>query len=174
MKTVLCALFLLFAVSVQAEQCTYTQGYWKTHGPEGCQNGGNENAWPVTGLSLGNVVYSDTELCQILSEEPLMVSEDPSLIANGLIILSHQLIAVKLNCASGTDDSDVAGAIVQADFMIGDLVCPPIGTGWLHPATVGSLAQFLEYYNTGVIGPGHCDPTSVDVSSWGQVKALYR
>jgi cysteine-rich repeat protein len=116
--------------------CTLTQGYWKNHPTE----------WPVTSLALGNRTYSEAEALQVLGTP---VS------GNGLLSLAHQLIAAKLNVASGA--SDTAGtAIAQADAMIGNLVLPPIGAGYLAPSTTAPLAQALDDYNTGKTGPGHC------------------
>jgi len=85
--------------------CTFTIGYWNTHGPEGCQNGNNTNEWPVTSLTLGTVTYTDLELCSILNEPAQ---------GNGLVSLAHQLIATLLNEAQGADVSDVSGAIASA------------------------------------------------------------
>lgn len=44
--------------------CTFTQGYWKTHGP--VPTGNNTNVWPVTSLTLGTVNYTDLQLQSIL------------------------------------------------------------------------------------------------------------
>jgi hypothetical protein len=147
------------------QDCTYTQGFWKSHGPGDCQNGGNDNEWPVTSLTLGNVVYTDTELCAILNQPTQ---------GNGLISLAHQLIAAKLNIANGSDPTVVTATIASADPLIGNLVIPPIGGGFLAPNQTAALTQVLDDYNNGLIGPGHCPPTSVDQASWGQVKGLYR
>ncbi len=130
------------------EGCTYTQGYWKNHGPEGCANGNNENEWPVTSMTLGNVSYTDLDLCAILHTPAK---------GNGLIILAHQLIAAKLNAANGSDDTTIAGAVAAADALIGDLVVPPVGSGYLSPGDAVSLIVTLAQYNEGAIGPGHCD-----------------
>ncbi len=130
------------------EGCTYTQGYWKTHGPDGCVTGNNVNEWPVTSLVLGNVSYTDSELCSILNTPGG---------GNGLITLAHQLIAAKLNVANGSDDTAIAGAIVAADALIGDLVIPPVGGGYLSPSATTSLIITLTEYNEGATGPGHCD-----------------
>jgi hypothetical protein len=46
------------------EGCTFTQGYWKTHGP--IPTGNNVNTWPVTSLTLGTVTYTDLQLQAIL------------------------------------------------------------------------------------------------------------
>lgn len=131
-----------------AESCTFTQGYWKTHGPEGCATGMNQDEWPVTNLTLGTVAYTDLELCSILNKAAA---------GNGLISLAHQLIAAKLNVANGADDSDVADAIDAADALIGGLVVPPVGSGSLAPGATSALVAELTAYNEGATGPGHCD-----------------
>lgn len=126
--------------------CTYTQGYWKTHGP--LPTGNNVNEWPVTGLTLGSVAYTDFEL-QAIFDTPAG--------GNGLINLAHQLTAAKLNVANGADASDIAAAIAAADALIGGLVAPPIGNGSLSNSAVGALVDTLANYNEGAIGPGHCE-----------------
>jgi hypothetical protein len=126
--------------------CTFTQGYWKTHGP--IPTGNNSNEWPVTSLTLGTVSYSDLELLAIFNQPAA---------GNGLIALAHQLIAAKLNIAAGADGSDVAGAIVAADALIGGLVVPPVGAGSLAPSATSALTATLMNYNEGLTGPGHCE-----------------
>jgi hypothetical protein len=126
--------------------CTLTQGYWKTHGPTPA--GGNSNEWPVTSSTLGTVGYTDIELLSIF---------DTPAAGNGLIALAHQLIAAKLNIANGADGSSIAGAIAAADVLIGGLVIPPVGSGFLAPSATGALTTALTNYNEGAIGPGHCD-----------------
>lgn len=147
------------------QDCTFTQGYWKTHGPGDCVEGNNDNEWPVTSLFLGNVQYTDIELCAILHEQPQ---------GNGLVSLAHQLIATKLNIENGADPTDIASTVAAADAQIGDLVIPPHGNGFLHPSETDDNTQALDDYNNGITGPGHCPPTSVEAASWGQVKATYR
>jgi len=127
--------------------CTYTQGFWKTHGPIGCATGENTNAWPVSSLTLGSVSYTDLELCSILNTPAA---------GNGLIALAHQLIAAKLNVANGADSTDADVAIAAADALIGALVVPPVGAGTLPASATGSLITALATYNEGGTGPGHC------------------
>jgi hypothetical protein len=138
-----------------SQNCTYTQGYWKNH----------PNAWPVTSLTLGSVVYSKAQLLAILDE---------SVQGNGLVSLAHQLIAAKLNIAQGADPSAASAAIASADAMIGSLVIPPIGSGYLAPSQTSSTTQTLDDYNNGIIGPGHCGTVPTESATWGQVKALFR
>lgn len=123
---------------VRGSSCTYSQGYWRNH----------PNAWPLTSLTLGTVTYQAAELMAIL--------DDPAR-GNGLVILVHQLIAAKLNIANGADPSAVQQAVTDADNMIGALVVPPIGDGYLTPAQTGDLTETVTEYNEGTIGPGHCN-----------------
>jgi hypothetical protein len=123
---------------VGGSSCTYSQGYWRNH----------PNAWPVTSLTLGTATYQAAELMAIL--------DDPAR-GNGLVILVHQLIATKLNIANGADPSAVQQAITDADNMIGTLMVPPIGDGYLPSAQTGDLTETLTEYNEGTIGPGHCN-----------------
>jgi hypothetical protein len=130
--------------------CTYTQGFWKNHGPN--PSGNNSNEWDLNtqlnGMTLGSVTYTADQL-QMIFETPVK--------GNGLISLAHQLIAAKLNIANGADGSAVAGAIAAADALIGGLVIPPVGGGYLAPKTTSALTTALANYNEGKTGPGHCD-----------------
>jgi cysteine-rich repeat protein len=117
--------------------CTLTQGYWKNH----------PAAWPVSSVALGNRTYTKAEALSVFAQ-PVN--------GNGLVSLAHQLLAAKLNVASGATNA-VATEIAQADAMIGALVVPPVGTGSLPTSTTAALAQALDNYNTGATGPGHCD-----------------
>jgi cysteine-rich repeat protein len=119
------------------EGCTFTQGYWKNH-PE---------AWPVTSLSLGATVYTQEQLLAIF-DEPVA--------GNGLVALSHQLIAVKLNIANGAPDDEIADAVEDADALIGDLVTPPVGDGFLETSVTSELNDTLEQFNSE--GPEDCEP----------------
>jgi hypothetical protein len=129
----------------EPQTCTYTQGFWKTHGP--AAKGGNTNEWPVTSLTVGSVVYTDVQLQSIFDQAPG---------GNGLVSLAHQLIAAKLNVASGADATDVAAAIAAADLLIGANVIPPVGGGSLDPSVTSPLTESLADYNEGKTGPGHC------------------
>ncbi len=135
--------------------CTYTQGYWKTHPGD----------WPVLNLTLGTVNYTQAQLLDILNTPAG---------GNGLIILAHQLIAAKLNLAFGADPSGVAADVAAADALIGGLVVPPVGGDYLAPGATSALTQSLDDWNNGVTGPGHCGSTKTTPASWGQVKSIYR
>jgi hypothetical protein len=133
------------ACGTTGEGCTFTQGYWKTHGP--IPTGNNTNMWKVDSLTLGTVTYTDLQLQAIL---------DTPAKGNGLIALAHQLIAAKLNVANGADPSAIAATIDAADALIGGLVIRPVGAGSLKPDVTSALTEVLAQYNEGGTGPGHC------------------
>jgi len=137
------------------QNCTYTVGYWKNH----------PGAWPTSSLTLGTVVYTAAELLSILNEPAN---------GNGLIILAHQLIAAKLNILNGADGSYISATIAAADAQIGALVVPPVGAGYLDPATTSANAHTLDDWNNGITGPGHCGSTPTTPATWGKIKSNYR
>ena len=116
--------------------CTLTQGYWKNH-----------EYWPLAAVALGATTYSEADM--------LAIFHTPAR-GNSLVTLAHQLAAARLDIAAGADPAAVADAIAKADALIGDLVAPPIGTGYLAPAMTGDLVTTLAAYNEGKTGPGHC------------------
>ena len=100
---------------------------------------------------LGNVTYTKAQALSILRT---------TVRGNGLISLSHQLIAAKLNAAAGTTvPASVATAIAASDALIGSFVVPPIGSGFLSTSTTSALTTTLDDYNNGNTpgGPPHCD-----------------
>jgi len=134
--------------------CVFTIGYWKNH-PE---------AWPALTLTLGSVGYTQAQLLSILATPAA---------GNGLLILAHQLIATKLNILNGGDAGVVSATVTAADALIGGLVIPPVGSGYLAPASVSALTQVLDDYNNGLLATEHC-ATATKSSTWGRVKSLYR
>lgn len=100
----------------------------------------------MTQLQLGNVTYTQDQLLAIL-HEPVR--------GNGILILAHQEIAAKLNIANGADGSCIQQALADADALIGDLVVPPVGDGYLRPRDAAPLAGLLGDFNEG----GMCAPS---------------
>jgi hypothetical protein len=118
--------------------CSRSQGYWKNH----------PGQWPTTTLQLGNVTYDQQQLLDIL-HQPVR--------GNGLVLLAHQLIAAKLNIANGADASCIHDTIAAADALIGDLVVPPVGNGYLAPRDVSALEETLDQYNEGFLCAPSCE-----------------
>lgn len=143
------------ATTTQGEDCTYTIGYWKNH----------TDRWPVSSLTLGSLNYTAAQLLQILNQP---------VAGNGLVSLAHQLIGAKLNIANGANPSSINSGIAAADALIGGLVVPPVGTGYLAPSATSGLTQDFDDFNNGLSGPNHCGSTPVRTSSWGGLKVIAR
>ncbi len=137
-----------------AQNCTYTQGYWKNH----------TEVWPTGSLMIGTVNYSAAQLLAIF-QQPAQ--------GNKLTILAHQLIAAKLNLANGANPVSIAATIAAAEALIGGLVIAPIGNGSLPTNPATGYANTLDDFNNGLIGPGHCGSVPATASTWGTVKAIY-
>ena len=123
--------------------CTLTQGYWKNHA----------EAWPVSSLTIGGVTYTEAQLLTLFGTSP---GGDASL------ILAHQLIAAMLNVASGAGQTQVGPVIAQAQAWMsanrGSNASLPYGIAAGSPAgqQATSLADQLDAYNNGHLGPPHC------------------
>lgn len=130
------------------EACVFTQGYWKTHGPAGCNPSGGANVWPVTSLTIGGTTYSDADLCTNLNLSGA---------GNAVRILSHQLIAAMLNIANGATpppdcDIDAASALLIGLNINTASVAPSSTLGQQMTAA----ADCLDLYNNGDGGVPHC------------------
>ena len=88
-------------------------------------------------LQLGNHTYKQQQLQSIL-EQPVR--------GNGLVLLARQEIAAKLNIANGAEGSCIAQSLADADSLIGDLIIPPVGDGFLRST---SYERTLTLYNQG-------------------------
>jgi len=91
------------------------------------------------------VTYNQQELLSILNQ-PVH--------GNGLISLAFQEIAAKLNIANGADASCIAQTLAAADALIGNLVVPPVGNGFLRPTV---YERTLAQYNEGQLCAASCE-----------------
>lgn len=121
--------------------CVSGQGFWRNH----------PNQWPVTQLQLGNITYNQQQLLSILQQ---------SVRGNGLVLLARQEIVAKLNIANGADGSCIQQTLADADAMIGNLVVPPVGTGFLSPSAVSADVETLGEYNDGDLCVQECEEDS--------------
>jgi hypothetical protein len=128
--------------------CSLSQGYWKTHYVNDNKTPDDPSddvfLWPASGLTLGTVSYTASQLESILLQ---------SVGGNGLVALAHQLITAKLNVANGSDPAWYGTQISDADALIGGLVVPPVGSGFLKPSVTSSLTLALDTVST---GQHHC------------------
>ena len=139
------------------EDCVHSQGYWKTH-PE---------AWPVSNLRLGNVIYTKSQL--------LAIWNTPAA-GNGLLSLAHQLMAAKLNLMAGAQaPASIFNSVSATDALIGSRIVPPVGSGFLSPAQTSGLTDTLEDFNTEEDVDIRCSAsTTAQPSTWGHLKSMYR
>ena len=145
------------ALSAATASAECTQGFWKNH-PE---------LWPAgcMPMLLGTVAYTQAQLLAIFGQPAA---------GNGLTSMAHQLIATKLNLCNGSSSTNIAATIAAADALIGGLVVPPVGGGFLSPASTSALTNTLDDWNNGFIpGVVNC-PTPATPTTWGHVKSLYR
>ena len=138
-------------------ECVHSQGYWKTH----------PDNWPVNNLRLGTIIYTKVQL--------LAIWNTPAA-GNGLISLAHQLMAAKLNLLAGAQvPANIVNAVNSADALISGRIVPPIGTGFIAPSQTSSLTDVLESFNTEENGSVGCtNVTPAKLSTWGNLKAMYR
>jgi len=154
-----------FFTTVGNAECT--QGFWKNHGPAGCNSGNNANVWPGScfPLMLGNVAYTQAQICSIFNTPAN---------GNGLISLAHQLITAKLNICNGSNPSNISSTIAAADAQIGTLVVPPVGGGFLAPGSTSSNTNTLDNWNNGSPHGVVACVTPARKSTWSALKQIYR
>lgn len=87
-----------FTCDCVTETCTYTPGYWKNH----------IEAWPVSGLTVGCVYYTNAELLDIF---------DWPTEGDMTIKLFHHLVAAKLNVLTGSADYITSSIMAGDDFL---------------------------------------------------------
>ena len=134
----------------EANNCTYSIGYWKN----------NPSEWPTNSLTLGGITYNQTELLNILNTPPQ---------GDASYILAYQLMGAKFNVLQGADSSAIANTLPNADAW---LTANPLGsnpTGTTRQDGIAA-AQILDDFNRGIIGPGNCQqppPTCTEPMMYG-------
>jgi uncharacterized protein (DUF2345 family) len=126
-------------VSEAVWTCPKTMQYWKDTPGE----------WPVSTLTLGTESYTKPQLIRILKKRS---SRDASL------VLSDELIAVKLNVALGSEElAAIATAISDADALLSQNPHGPVKPASTLGLAMIALADTLASYNDGSLTPG-CTP----------------
>jgi hypothetical protein len=165
--------------------CTLTWGFWKTHGPAGCNPPGKDNLWPVSTLTIGGSTLSQSDLCSILQTNPGACAKAGSSNggANAVIILEHQLIAAMFNVASGAISCNFAdAAITQSNSILTGFESACVGTSTPLGQNMVALASVLETYNSDQCAcpvqqtkpqASPNAPSNARRSSWGGLKSFY-
>lgn len=140
--------------SPPGEGCTRTIGYWKNHAGFGPQADVVSSLLPVW-LGTAGAARSIHVTTPALAVSLLDRSGDAS---NGINKLYAQLLAARLNIKNGADGSAVLQPMTQADGFL----ALHNAASWTTLSTaqrqqVLAWAATLDDYNTGKIGPGHCD-----------------
>lgn len=117
---------------------TLTRGYWVNH----------EENWPVSTLTLGGDSYTKEELLNIL-RRPTRGDKSYAMAA--------QLIATKLNLASGTDASCIGSDVVAADDWLDENPMDEGRTSDQVWSTGSTTHDNLDDYNNGRLCEGHMD-----------------
>jgi hypothetical protein len=116
---------------------TGTIGYWKTHA----------QAWPVSSITIGGVVYTRDQAITILST--------PSR-GDKSIDLFDQLVAAKLNLITGNNPSCIYSTVSSADAW---MAAHPPGSGVSGSSAAWTTASpwhtQLDNYNNGLLCAAH-------------------
>lgn len=129
--------------------CTRTIGYYKTH-PSAIQ------PLPIYLGTQGGaktlVVSSQQIGVNVLKQNVYGTA------SNGITKLYAQLLAAKINVASGSSSSPVASVIAAADAFLANMNhLNWSGLTTAQKNTVLSWHSTLDNYNNGLLGPIHCD-----------------
>ncbi len=134
--------------------CTFTIGYWKNHAGFGPQADVLSQYLPImlgSSVPKGINVNSATVATNVLKMSVYGTA------SNGITKLYAQLLAAKLNIASGASNTAVAATISAADSFLG----ANSYTQWsslskAQQSTVLGWMTALDNFNNGFTGPGHC------------------
>jgi hypothetical protein len=134
-----CHQYTFIEVRVPSDGCTRTQGYWKNP----------KKDWPVASITIGGVPYTKA---QAQAELKKPVKEDMTR------AMFYQLVAAKLNVASGTDSSCIADFIAAADDWMSTY---PLGVGVTADSDAWQdsgedLKDELDDYNNGLLCAPKC------------------
>jgi len=171
----------------QTGECTLTWGYWKTHGPAGCNPPGKDDLWPTHTLACGGLSLSGDDICSIFQTNPGACSKGGTSNSgsNAVIILEHQLLAAEFNVANGAITCSFAtAAIADANGLLNGFENACVGTSTPLGQQMVAVASTLEAYNSdncacpnNLLSKPNASPTGtteVKHSSWGQLKSIYR
>jgi hypothetical protein len=154
---------LLSTTVIEDGGCTLTQGYWKTHSEYGPApydenwanlSDGADTEFYISGMSWHEVFWTPPQ-------------------GNVYYQLAHQYMAAHLNMLAGAmAPPEVITAMKSADELFGennpgDLMGRGRNANMELQAWFRYLAELLDDYNNGIIGPGHCD----DLEEWGMEKS---
>jgi hypothetical protein len=133
--------------------CVYTINYWKTHAGSGTQPDKVTSRLPIW-IGLPDMPRS-TKVTTASQALKILNFDDKE--GNGIARLRAQLLAAKLNIASGASHLSVDTTIKAADTVLSDYgVDSWIDLLECQKITVLGWVTILENYNKGLMGPPPC------------------
>jgi hypothetical protein len=136
--------------------CTLTQGYWKTHSQEGPAP--YDRRWKLVGPLEEDTVF-------FLSGKTWIEVFRTPVRGSPYYALAHQYMAARLNVLAGASADALGGALASAEAFFA-ANGPATRLTAAQKAEVLALATLLDQFNSGKVGPGHCD----DAESGGGCK----
>jgi hypothetical protein len=131
--------------------CSLTPGYWKTHSEYGPAP--YDDTWAILPDAADTPFFlSGQSYYEVLWTAPQ---------GNAYYILAHAYIAAELNFLNGADPSAAQAAFDEATVLFNTYTPDEVAalkgkTGKDLRAKFIDLAEILDDYNNGLIGPGHC------------------
>jgi hypothetical protein len=134
-------------VPCKSAGCTLTQGYWKTHGRAGPAP--YDPRWRNVGpLEEDTPFFRSGQTWIEVLRTPVRGS--------AYYALAHQYMAAKLNVLAGASAGALGDALGTAEvFLAASTPATTVSTA--QRAQLLALADLLDRFNSGAIGPGHCD-----------------
>ena len=127
--------------------CTLTPGYWKTHSIYGPAK--TDPTWD----------NREDDIFFYSLKTNYKVFWTPPKKGNAYYILAHAYLAAWLNQSNGADFTDAEDAFDQATLLFDDVDNTPgeiVKLKGEDREVWIDLAEILDDYNNGIIGPGHC------------------
>lgn len=135
-----------FELPVVPPGCTLTPGYWKTHSSYGPAP--YDANWALIGEDT-SFFNSGQSYYEVLWTEPKG--------GNAYYILAHAYIAAELNFLNGADPTTAQEAFSAATALLSDpMYTDSIPKNDPNRAVAIGLAETLDAYNNGLLGPPHC------------------
>ena len=143
--------------------CSFTQGFWKTHGcvgPNGKSQYGN-NPDLITAL-LGTPITMGARTVSTCAEAGAVFQGAEGNQGNAIKRLYSQILAALLNIRNGADGSCVSAAIAAANAVLGAADPNGDASGWTgisgaNRSAVQSAASTFDQYNNGLLCVPHCE-----------------
>ena len=128
--------------------CTHTIGYWRNHADPGSAR--YDPIWEEIGPDGPDTEFRNSGMSylEVLSSPPR---------GDVWFILARQYIAAELNMKSGASKPTEVAEAMAAALELLQTNEPGTRIRGEHRDQFVELAELLDAYNNGIVGPGHCD-----------------